>query len=118
MGYVTQLIKPPINYIIIVIVIGIMIVKHMSNNKKENELTLPDSSETDREDSDQLPGIEKMEKDSEYSEHVESSKVVKEEKTDLDEAPKPDEAAAPEGRKEEIIPSKFKPPASPPPFTS
>ncbi len=33
-GYVTQLLKPPVNYIIIVIVIGIMIVKQMSKKKK------------------------------------------------------------------------------------
>ena len=32
-GYVTQVIKPPINYIIIVIVIGIMIFKQMSKDR-------------------------------------------------------------------------------------
>lgn len=39
-GYVTQLLKPPVNYIIIVIVIGIMIVKQFSKKKKEKEVKL------------------------------------------------------------------------------
>ncbi len=34
-GYVTQLLKPPINYVIIAIVIGIMIVKQMTKKKKQ-----------------------------------------------------------------------------------
>ncbi|RNJ78466.1 MAG: signal peptidase I [Nitrosopumilus sp. H13] len=36
-GYITQLIKPPINYIIIVIVIGIMVARHVSKRKKVTE---------------------------------------------------------------------------------
>src|SRR3989337_2000754 len=42
-GYVTRVLTPPINYIIIVIVIGIMVVKQMSKKKSEKELTLQDS---------------------------------------------------------------------------
>jgi len=34
-GYVTQLLKPPTNYIIIVIVVGVMIVKQMMQIKKD-----------------------------------------------------------------------------------
>lgn len=41
-GYVTQVLKPPINYIIIAIVVGIMIVKQMTSKKKEKESTLED----------------------------------------------------------------------------
>ena len=41
-GYVTQVLKPPINYIIIAIVVGIMIVKQMTRKKKEKESTLED----------------------------------------------------------------------------
>ena len=37
-GYITQLLKPPINYVIIAIVIGIMIVKQFSKRKKETIL--------------------------------------------------------------------------------
>jgi signal peptidase len=42
-GYVTQLIKPPINYIMIVIVIGVMIAKQMTKKKNEKELALESS---------------------------------------------------------------------------
>ncbi|MFB5605990.1 MAG: signal peptidase I, partial [Nitrosarchaeum sp.] len=34
-GYVTQLLKPPINYVIIVVVVGIMIAKQMYKKKDE-----------------------------------------------------------------------------------
>jgi len=37
-GYITQLLKPPINYIIIAIVLGIMVAKHVLKNKNEKEL--------------------------------------------------------------------------------
>ncbi len=89
-GYVTQLIKPPINYIIIAIVIGVMIVKQMSKRKKGKQFTLSNLLETDKEDSDKLPDVDKIEKDSEYSEHIDKSEVVEEEKSDLDEAEKSD----------------------------
>ena len=51
-GYVTQILKPPVNYIIIAIVIGIMIFKQMSKQKKEsvikvNELEANESSTHD-----------------------------------------------------------------------
>ena len=74
-GYVTQLLKPPINYIIIAIVIGVMVVKQM--DKEEKRKRLPhfqihlDSENTDT--VEELSDIDKIEKDSEYSEHVEKS---------------------------------------------
>lgn len=75
-GYVTQILKPPTNYIIIAIVIGIMIVKQMSKKKKEKELTFEDpfgpKNESD-ESSVEIPGLEKLKKDDEYSKHKESS---------------------------------------------
>ena len=36
-GYVTQLLEPPVNYVIIAIVMGIMIVKQITNKKKKKE---------------------------------------------------------------------------------
>ena len=36
-GYITQILKPPMNYIIIAIVIGIMIIKQFTGKKKEVE---------------------------------------------------------------------------------
>ncbi|MGI0056652.1 MAG: signal peptidase I [Nitrosarchaeum sp.] len=74
-GYVTQLIKPPINYIIIVIVIGIMIVKQISKKKNEKELSLQDpfsQNDSNGESSASIPELDKLEKDNEYSKHVES----------------------------------------------
>ena len=56
-GYITQLIKPPINYIIIAIVIGIMVAKQFV--KKKPSLEESDSA-------DELADIGKIEKDSEY----------------------------------------------------
>ena len=92
-GYVTQLLKPPINYIIIAIVVGVMIVKQMSKRKKEKELTFSDPFDSDNSDTveglsekqepnEELSDVDKIEKDSEYSEHVEKSEITEEEKID------------------------------------
>ncbi|MBC8517121.1 MAG: signal peptidase I [Nitrosopumilus sp.] len=78
-GYVTQLLKPPINYVIIAIVIGIMIVKQVLKKKNEKEITFTDPLNSDNPDTiDELSNIDKIEKDSEYSEHVEESKEMDE----------------------------------------
>ena len=74
-GYVTQLLKPPVNYVIIVIVIGIMIVKQMSKKKNEKELSLQDpfnQNDSHVESSANIPELGKLEKDKEYSKHEES----------------------------------------------
>lgn len=63
-GYVTQLLKPPINYIIIAVVIGVMIAKQVIKKKNEKEFAL------DSETVEELSDINKIEKDSEYSEYV------------------------------------------------
>lgn len=73
-GYVTQLLKPPINYVIIAVVIGIMVVKQMAKKKSEKELTFTDPLKSENPDTiEELSGIDKIEKDSEYSEHEEKS---------------------------------------------
>jgi len=41
-GYITQILRPPINYIIIVIVIAVMVVKQLAKKKREKELTFDD----------------------------------------------------------------------------
>ena len=74
-GYVTQLLKPPMNYIIIVIVIGIMVVKQMSKKKNEKELSLQNSlnqNDSQIESSVDIPELDKLEKDNVYSKHEES----------------------------------------------
>ena len=96
-GYVTQLLKPPINYLIIAIVIGVMIIKQISKRKKEKELPFSDPFNSEKQDeiedlsdktepNEELSDINKMEKDSEYTEKPDISEdkddSVKETKTD------------------------------------
>ena len=96
-GYITQLLKPPINYVIIALVIGVMIVKQMAKKKKQKETISLDSENPDT--NEELADIDKIEKDSEYSEHVEKSEItedkkidsVEETKIDSDETSKTDE---------------------------
>ena len=72
-GYVTQLLKPPINYVIIVIVIGVMIVKQMYKKKNEKELGIqdPSNSSDSPESAVNIPELDKLQKDTEYSKHEE-----------------------------------------------
>jgi len=105
-GYVTQLLKPPINYVIIVVVIGIMVVKQITKRKKEKKITFLeqlDSEQLDSENQDtvkEFSDIDKIEKDSEYSEHIEKSETTEDKKIDSDESTKTDEKT-PEKDKEE-----------------
>ena len=71
-GYITQILKPPMNYIIIAIVIGIMIIKQFTGKKKEVEDIV--SKETLKELSD----IGKIEADSEYSTDIGKSEISEE----------------------------------------
>jgi len=71
-GYITQLLKPPINYVIIAIVIGIMVVKQMAKKKNEKELAFSDPLDSENPETiEGLEDIDKIEKDSEYSKRVE-----------------------------------------------
>ena len=74
-GYVTQLLKPPTNYIIIAIVIGIMVIKQFTKKKKEKTslLDLEKSDNENTETPEELSDINEIEKESEYSEHIEKS---------------------------------------------
>ena len=82
-GYVTQLLKPPINYVIIAVVIGIMVAKQMAKRKKE-EANDPFSPSTESETLDEpseeakgeLSDLNEMEMDSEDSEIKENSDVL------------------------------------------
>ena len=90
-GYVTQLLKPPINYVIIAIVIGVMVVKQITK-KKPKDTTLSDSLDSENPDTvEELSDIDKIEKDSEYSEHVEKSDITEEKKVESDDEDKTDE---------------------------
>ena len=72
-GYVTQVLKPPTNYILIVLVIGVMIVKEIIKRRNVKELALEDPFKA--KDPDKLEDhsdLETLEKDSAYSENSES----------------------------------------------
>ena len=52
-GYITQIFQPPINYIIIAVIIGVMIVKHFAGKEKkktEFQFTKEDDSEVNESD--------------------------------------------------------------------
>jgi len=102
-GYVTQLLKPPINYVIIAVVIVIMVVKQITKKKKEKKTTFSDPLDSENQDTiEELSDIDKIEKDSEYSEHVSKSEITEDKKIDSDEATKTDELT----KTDEKIPEK------------
>ncbi len=99
-GYVTQFLKPPINYVIIVVVIGIMIVKQITKKKKQKDSELKDLFDSENQDTNkELSDIDKIEKDSEYSEHVEKSEATKEE-VESDEETKTDDKTSKKDKEE------------------
>lgn len=62
-GYITQVLRPPINYIIIVIVIVVMVVKQIAKKKREKELTFEDpfgDKSPQDESSTDLPKLDKL----------------------------------------------------------
>ena len=91
-GYVTQLLKPPINYVIIAVVIGIMVVKQIAKKKEVKEHTFSKPPNSENPDSiERLSDIDKIKKDSEYSEHMKKSEDIGEksvEERSLDEKKK------------------------------
>ena len=78
-GYVTQILKPPINYVLIAIVVGAMIFKQMRSRKEETEPDFSQSAEIEnQEPPEELDGIEKIQKDTEYSETKQDELLNKE----------------------------------------
>lgn len=85
-GYITRVLTPPINYIIIAVIIGIMIAKQISKSKKQKELTVFDSSKN-KEKIDEVvtfAELDKLDKDDVYSNPSEST-INLNEKKDPDE---------------------------------
>ncbi len=81
-GYVTQVLKPPTNYILIVLVIGVMIVKEIIKRRNVRELALNDPLKAkDPDNLEDYSDLETLEKDSAYSEHTES-KISKNDSSD------------------------------------
>ena len=90
-GYITRILAPPINYIIIVIIIGIMVFKQFTKKKHRNEVHLTDPFDSPEENENQqkdelrsnLDDLDKIPKDTAYSEpmdHVQNFRKFKEEK--------------------------------------
>ena len=84
LGYVTQILQPPTNYIIIAVVIGIMIIKQFTGKKKEVEDLV--SKET----LEELSDIGKIEADSEYSEDIKKSEITEDKIEDSEKLSKKD----------------------------
>lgn len=86
-GYITQVLRPPTNYVIIAIVIGIMIVKQIIKKKNEKEIVFEDpfgpKSMQDEPPTD-LPELEKMSKDAAYSKDTMSEGGKKSEESGLE----------------------------------
>jgi len=70
-GFVTQVLKPPTNYILIVLVIGVMVVKEIIKRKNVKEIS--DTFNSDNSDKfKDYSELDKHEKDSAYSEYSNS----------------------------------------------
>jgi len=80
-GYVTRVLTPPINYIIIAIIISVMIGKQLIKNKKEHALS--DSFDLESKDENNQPGGElhnlDIPDDKEYSKEVKKTENLEHE---------------------------------------
>ncbi len=73
-GYITQILQPPINYIIIAVIIGVMIVKQFSKKQKKNiEFQYTKDKLTEDNDSEHTKLSNKDESEDNDSEHTKLS---------------------------------------------
>jgi len=79
-GYITRVIQPPINFIIIAVIVGIMIARHFSNKKKkekelgltEKEFEIDENKEDANEDQERrFDKLDEIPRDNTYSESAE-----------------------------------------------
>ena len=100
-GWILQFIQPPVNYILIAIVIGILILKQFTKKKEDKDITVLDSMESeDEKDSEKVPDIDKIEKDSEYSNHTEKIGEDKKDEGDSEESIKEDKKDSEKSKKD------------------
>jgi len=92
-GFVTQVLKPPTNYILIVLVISVMVVKEILKRKNVKELSETFNSD-DLDKSKNDLDLDKLKKDSAYSENSDPdiSKKKSEEKDEKDDDKKSNES--------------------------
>ncbi|MCA9828537.1 MAG: signal peptidase I [Nitrosopumilus sp.] len=77
-GYVTQLLKPPINYVIIAIVIGIMVIKQVAKKKNEKEISFSDPLDSEKPDTiEEISDNVRIKRDSKRSQQIERSEHMK-----------------------------------------
>ena len=79
-GYITQILQPPINYIIIAVIIGVMIVKHFAGKEKKK---IEFQYRNDEVDNDNPYKITENDKDSEISKVPEEDESIKDDKKEL-----------------------------------
>ncbi len=84
-GYVTKILQPPINYIIIAIIIGIMIIKQISARQKKKEDIINNFDESQSNEN-----IDKISNDEEYSKLKDITKEEKKSAEKLNEANLPE----------------------------
>ena len=86
-GFITKILQPPINYIIIVVIIGIMIIRYISKNKKKAlaEKVKVESEINDYDESQPNEKIDQLPKDTEYSESKDFTTQEKKPTEKLDE---------------------------------
>ena len=87
-GYITKILQPPINYIIIAVIVGIMVVRHLSQRKSKP--VFQNTKETIEKDQNISDEINDVQLDSEYlkkSDDLDSQDEDKSinSKTDMDE---------------------------------
>ena len=96
-GFVTQLLKPPINYIIIAVVIGIMVIKQVTKKKPDEDFSFLNKTKSDdnggnNNDStihDSLD-LDKIKKDSEYADIPDKSEGQEKSESKSEESPDSD----------------------------
>ena len=86
-GFITKILQPPINYIIIAVIIGVMIIRQIAKNKKKalmeqikTELEINDSRESQSDER-----IDRLSNDAEYIESKDFTTQEKESTDKLDE---------------------------------
>ena len=79
-GFITKILQPPINYIIIAVIVGIMVVRQIIQNKNKKELAFSDSDEQQTNEK-----IDDLSNDDEY---VQSKDFVSGEKAHTEEPDK------------------------------
>ena len=79
-GFVTQLLKPPVNYIIIAVVIGIMVIKQFTKKQHDEEFSFLSKTKSDDDDDANDSNVresldlDKIQTDSEYTDNSDKSK--------------------------------------------